>query len=512
MKNNSRTKNVTKNAFFGLTIQILTVFIEFFIRTIFIKCLGSEYLGVNGLFTNVLTILSFAELGIGNAIIFSMYREIANENIEKIKSLMSLYKKAYKTIGCIVLSVGLCITPFLKFIINGTVTIRENLYFIYILFLLNTVSSYFFSYKKSIIQAYQKNYIVDICKFIAEVLKAVLQISILVLTKNFVYYLLIQIICTLFDNIIASIKADKMFVFLKDKDVTELNKEEKKGIFSKVKALILYKFGSVILNGTDNIIISKMLGLISVGIVSNFNLLINTITQLLSSILNGFTASIGNLNTNQDLKRQKKILFQLLFFCFWLYGFCAIAFFSLSNNFIELWIGKNYQLPLSAIFAIVLNLYVNGVQFAGYTYRTTLGLFEKGKLCPIIAAIINIILSVLLCNKFGITGIIIATSISRLTTTTWYDIHLVYKYHFKESPFNFYLKYILYALSILFVGVINYVIISLIPYNNIIWFILKAILCVIIPNLLILILYRKTEEFNEILVKVKGMLWKKETI
>lgn len=512
MNSVSRTKNVTVNASLGIITQVIRIFIEFIIRTVFINVLGSEYLGVNGLFTNVLTILSFAELGIGNAIIFSMYKEIANNNVEKIKSLMQLYKKSYITIGSVVLIIGLLITPFIKLMINDTPNISESIYFIYILFLLNTSVSYFYAYKKAIISAHQKEYIINIYRLIVEVIKAVLQIVILILTKNFVLYLIIQIFCTLLDNLLASRKADKLYSYLKDKDVKKLDSEETKGIFSNVRSLVMYKFGSIVLNGTDNIIISKMLGLVTVGVVSNFNLLINTIVTLVGSILNGFTASIGNLNTNNDINKQENVFKQLFLLCVWIYGFCSIAFVILANDFVKLWVGELYQLPLLSIFAIVLHLYVNGIQFAGYTYRITMGLFNRGKYCPIIAAILNILLSILLCYKLGLAGIIFATSISRLVTTTWYDIYMVYRVKFKKSPLTFYLRYVLYFIFVLSIGFVSYELVSLIKYSGVFGFVLKTISCIIIPNALFLLIFFKTKEFKEIFKRFKELVWKKKSV
>jgi len=512
IRNNSRTKNATINASFGIISQIIRILIEFILRTVFIKQLGSEYLGVNGLFTNILTILSFAELGIGNAIIFSMYKEIANSNTEKIKSLMMLYRKTYITIGCIVLIIGLIITPFIKFIINGVPDIRENIYLIYILFLLNTAVSYFFAYKKAIISAHQKEYIINIYRLFSEIIKVILQILILKLTKNFILYLMIQIICTIIDNIISAHKANVMFPYLKDKTVKKIETKEKNKIFTNVKSLIMYKFGSIILNGTDNIIISKMLGLVSVGLLSNYNLLINTITTLIGSVLNGFTAGVGNLNTDNNIKKQEQIFNQLFLICVWIYGFCAIAFAILSNDFIRLWVGENYQISLLSVYAMSLHLYVNGVQFVGYTYRTTMGLFNRGRYCPIIAALMNIILSILLCYKIGLAGVILATSISRLLTTTWYDVYMVYKYKLKKQPFGFYFKYLINFCVIFFTGLLNYKIISFVSFDGVFCFILKTIICTIITNLIFLIAFHRTNEFKEITNKIRGLIWKKKNV
>lgn len=509
MNNKSRTKNATKNALIGIITQLIIVLLEFIGRTIFIKVLGSEYLGVNGLFTNILTILSFAELGIGNAIIFSLYKEVANDNKKKINSLLLLYKKTYKTIGITVLIVGIIIMPVLPYIINGELTIDENLYLIYSLFLINTTISYFCSYKKSVLSAYQQEYYNTLSKLISEIIKVGLQTLLLFTIKNFILYLIVQILCTFINNIIATVIANKKYSFIK-KVAEPLDTKEKKQIFNNVKSLVLYKFGSIILNGTDNIIISSMINIVNVGLLANYNLLVNTINGLIGSALNGIVSSVGNLNTSNDYSKQENIFYQLFLMCTWIYGFCAISFFVLSESFIKIWIGHEYILPTLVVLAISLHIYINGVQFVGYTYRTTAGLFNKGKFCPIIAAILNIILSIILCKIIGLAGVLFATSISRLLTTTWYDIYMAYKFIFNKNPIPFYIKYLRNILIVLIVGLINYYLISLIFMEGIVGLIVKSIVSIIVINILFLSIFFKTKEYKQLLKRGKELLWKKK--
>ena len=282
----SRTDNIVENMKTGLVVQLLNKILAFVVRTVFIKVLSTEYLGINGLFTNILTMLSFAELGIGNAIIFSMYKPVANNDKEKMKSLVKLYKKSYEKIGIIVFILGMAIMPFLDVIIKDVPDIKESISFIYFMFLLDTVLSYFFTYKKSIISAYQKESIINNYTTIIYLLRAIVQIVFLLITKNFIIYLIIQISSTLILNIVLSLKADKMFPYLKEKEVQNLEVKEKESIYKKVKSLVVYKFGSVILNGTDNVIISSMINVTMVGLCSNYTLIIEAVKSILKSILN----------------------------------------------------------------------------------------------------------------------------------------------------------------------------------------------------------------------------------
>ena len=498
----SRMKNSIKNFRYGAFTQILSTVFSFISRTVFIKILGEQYLGINGLFTNILTVLSFAELGIGNAIIFSMYKPIAIDDTEKVNALMNLYKKCYRIIGVVVLLVGVAITPFINLFIKDPPNIPESLYFIYLLYVINTALSYFFTYKKSIISAHQKEYIINGYRMFFIVFKNIVQIAFLVVTHNFIVYLILQIICTFLENLSLSIKANKMYPYIETNNYQEISKEEKGTIFKNVKSLIMYKFGSVILNGTSNIVISKMIGVVIVGFYSNYLMIVQAVSNVVGNALNGITASIGNLNATANEKVKEKTFYELFFISVWIFGFCSIALLTLLNPFIELWIGNNYLLEYNAVIAIVLQFYINGVQFTGYTYRTTAGLFVKGKWAPIIAAIINIILSILLGYVWGITGILLATSIARLATTTWVDAFLVHKYEFKTLWTKFIRKYIGYASIIIINYLICELIISNIGSGGIVNFILKAIIVTVVSNIIFILAFLRKEEFKNTLSRI----------
>ena len=221
----SRTKNSAKNLGTGVIVQVINILMEFIVRTIFIKILGKEYLGINGLFTNILTMLSFAELGIGTAIIFNMYKPVAENDKNKIRALMQLYKKSYNIIGVVVFALGICVIPFMKYIVKEAPTIKESIILIYILFLLNTSVSYFFTYKKSIISAHQKQSIINNIDSVFYLVRSILEIIFLIITKNYIVFLIIKIVSTLSENFIISMKANKMYPYLKENTKEVLNKE-----------------------------------------------------------------------------------------------------------------------------------------------------------------------------------------------------------------------------------------------------------------------------------------------
>lgn len=498
----SRTKNSIKNISTGAFAQIVNKLMEFVVRTVFIKILDTEYLGVNGLFTNVLTILSFAELGIGTAIIFNMYKPIAENDKNKIKALMDLYKRAYNIIGVVVFVLGLCVIPFMKFMVKETPDIKENINFIYILFLINTSASYFFTYKKSIISAHQKQNIINNIDSIFYFVRSILEIVFLVLTRNYIVYLLIKIICTIIENIFISKKADKMYPYLKEKNNAKLSKEESSNIFSNVKSLIVYKFGGVIMDGTDNILISSMVNVSVVGLCSNYSMIINAVKNILSSAINGLTASIGNLNAVGTAEKKEKIFYQLTFMNYVIYSFCAIAFIVLLNPFVKIWLGEKYILSIGVVIALAVSFFINGLRNPGYIYRTTMGLFQKGKITPYIGAISNIVFSIVLCKLYGVIGIFIATSIAQLVSYSWIDPYLIHKHEFKTPVRKYFKKFVIYILVFTISTIITLSVTNLIKLEGILGLFIKGFIVCVIPNLINLVLFYRTEEFKELKQKM----------
>lgn len=503
--NESRTKNSIKNIKTGIIVQIINKLLAFVVRTVFILCLGKEYLGINGLFTNILTLLSFSELGIGTAIIYSMYKPIADGDKEKIKSLMQLYKKSYYYIAMIIFLLGMMIVPFLSYIIKEPPRIKENIIFIYFLFILNTSSTYLFSYKKSIIIAYQKQSIINLVDSVFYIFKSLVEIIILFLFKNYILYLIITILVPFLENIYLIKKANKMFPFITEQNVKLLEGKEKKSIFENVKSLIVYKFGNVMLNGTDNILISSMVNVVTVGMCSNYTLIIQSVKSILNMLLEGITASVGNLNAENDVEKKEKIFFELTFINYITFSLVAIIFTGCIDLVVELWLGYEYVLNANVSIALAISFFVEGLRLPGYMYRTTMGLFKKGIASPFIASISNIVFSILLCNAFGVVGVFIGTSIAQLVSYSWIDPYIVYKYGF-EKRMNKYIKKIIkyfFAFAINLI-IVNYLLINLKVSTNIfINLMINGLVSLFIPLIINSILFFKSEEIRMLFKRIK---------
>ena len=503
MKQRSRTENSIINSAMSIVTQVLTVVLNFAVKTVFIKMLSDEYLGVNGLFTNIITMLSLADLGIGIAIPYSLYKPLAKKDEHKINVLMNFYKKVYTIIGIAVLLIGLSLTPFLGLIIKDIPKNVPHLSLIYILFVIHSASSYFFVYKKFLIDSDQKGYITSRIIFTFSTLLSIIQIILLVTTKNYILFLLSSIILVIIQNIYISSKANKLYPFIKNKTDEKLEKEDMEGIKKNVSSLFIYKVGTVIMNGTDNIIISKFIGLIIVGFYSNYVLIINSITTVLNQIFNAITSSIGNLVVTTNKKRSKEVYDNLNFANFWLYALFGVCIIVLINPFINVWIGKKYVMGFSIVFLLVLNFYVLGMQSVTNSFRNAYGLFWIAKYRPIIMVIINIVISVVLVQLIGIEGVLIGTLISRLLTTAWLDPYIVHKYGFEISPKSYYVDYLKYLVIFIAISTILNYFVSMIAINNIFILILIAILVVISVNVILVLLFFKTSEFNYFYDKIK---------
>lgn len=503
-----RVKSSIKNITTGLVGQMLMLFTNFISRTVFINILGSTYLGVSGLFGNILSLLSLAELGVGQAITFSLYKPIAENDKEKISALMEIYKKIYRYIFVFVVVVGLSLAPFLRFIIKDFDKI-PHITIIYILYVINSASSYLFVYRNTLITASQKNYIVHIISYIFTILMMILQIVGLVVFRNYFVYLIVQICMVIGQNIATAIVTGKIFPELKIKNPPKLEPEEKKRLTKNIKSLMIYKVGTLALNSTDNILISAFVGIVKVGLYSNYNLICSSITGFLSTIFSNLTASIGNLNAVET--NEKKIdMFNIINLAtFWLYGVCSICIFCVANPFITAWIGEEYLLSYRELFVIVLNVYVAGMLFAPFNYRQTMGLFVYGKMRPVISAVINLGASIILGNWYGLEGILWGTIIARVTTNVWFDPYIVFKKGIQSSPKNYFIDYLIKIVILFVTGTVCFMATIFIPNYGIVSVLVKAFISFVIVNCVFLFIYARSNEINYLKTVIKSFFIKK---
>ena len=495
MNQNSRTTNVVRNIVGGVGAQLFTTILSFVCRTVFIKLLGAMYLGVNGLFSNILSMLSLAELGIGTAIVFSMYKPIARNDQLHIARLMNFYKTAYRIIAVVVAACGLALTPFLNVLIKEDTSQIENLRLIFVLILSNTVVSYLLAYKGAMLIADQKRYVTIIIKNIFAVIQNVFQILILLITHNFIAYLIVQLITTFVANLVQAIYVNKKYPFLVQYKSEKIDTGERKIILKNVRGMMMHKIGGFVLNGTDNIIISSFVGVVSVGIYSNYLMIINIIKSYVSQITGATTASVGNLIA-KETKERSYAVFKDLFFAYNLvFTFCFVSFYVIFQPFIEWWIGKDYLLEEHVVFVVLLNFYLNGMQECINTFTNATGLFWETRHKPILECIINLGVSIWLARYIGLLGVFIGT-LASFVATFWINPVLVYKKQFSESSIHYFIRFILYTGVAIGSAVgLKHIMDVLFPQATLLFIIIRALFCIVIPPVVLTLIFGRTEEY-----------------
>lgn len=492
-----RVKYATRNIAFGYLSNAITLLLGFVLRTVFITKLDETLLGVNGLYTGVLSLLSLAELGIGTALNFSLYEPVAKKDYEKIKSYMQLYKKAYRTIAMVVAIIGLLLTPFLKYIIKnpGNNTLKDlTLY--YLIFLFNTVSTYFVSYKYSLVNAEQKNYIQTNIITITKAVTVSLQIIGLLVMPNFYLYLIISAMVELIQKIFVSIYLDRRYPYLKDKDIQPLTKDETSLVVEKTKALVFHKVGDVARLQTDSIIISAFIEVALVGIVDNYNMVISSVSNFVNIIFNSVLSSFGNLIATENKEKQYSLFKVYRFFARWIYGFSATGFFVLLTPLVMLWLGNDWTLPGTVIGCILIDYYFKGDRIVLSNFKTAAGVFEQDKYLALIQGAVNLIISIVLVQKIGLVGIYIGTIVSGMIANITKPI-IIYRVCFDKRAISYFvdsLKYGTVMIITLFISML--VRRSIFTEVTILSFIVMAIALTIIFNTIFILVFRKTEEFK----------------
>ena len=490
-----RSINSLKSVITSLIANFTSIILAFFIQRFFVKILGIEYAGLNSVFSNIIAMLAVADLGIGIAITSHLYEPVKNNDTEKIKSLLKLYKKCFNIVGIIILGIGIAIIPFLRYIIEENTIKNVELY--YIIYLLNTVFSYFLIYKRSILQATQKSYIVNIVHFIIIILTKLFQFISIKFFNSYLFYLIFMTFFTTFENIIIAIIANKIYPYIKEKNVKKLDSGLITDIKKKVKALILHKVGAFVVNSTDNLIITKILGLAITGLYANYNLIITSLSSLFNQVFASISGSLGDLIVEKNKEKNYDTYKKLLFFNAIIFIFFCIAYFCLIKPFIVLWIGEEYLLDSIVVVTIIINFYIQGTRNTINIFKDTAGIFYEDRFMPIIEVTTNLIISIVLAKFIGLPGVILGTIISSLIVIIYGHAKYVYTPLFGKSRFLFIKENAKYILLGTFDLLITYGITNLISINNtFLQLIINGIIVVIIPNLINYIILRKTEEFQ----------------
>lgn len=493
-----RVKNAGKAMTFNVVATIANRLMAFAYRLVFLHYLSAAYLGITGLFTNIILLLSFADLGIGTVLDYRLFQPISEKDTQKVGELMNFYRMVYRTIALAVLLIGMALYPFLGFFIKDAEEIPSdiNLHLVYLLFLLKTLVSYGFVYKQILVSADQRRYMLSLLNAIMAFVLYCVQILILVFTGNYTLTLVAAVVIPLVFNYTVS-----LWIGSKYKSVFRvrevISKEERKDILTEAKAMLCHKVGGTVKTSTDNIVLSKFVGLIATGMYANYAMVISTLSELIVQMLGSFSATIGNARMELDRERRLAAYEKLLFANFWIASVCTVCLFHLINDFIRIWLGEGMVLDRLTVIALSIEFYISSLRVISTSYTNASGLFVRDKARPLIEAAINLAVSIVLAKQLGIAGVFFGTAISSLLTVIWREPYLLYKYEFCTSSRNYWTYFfsftILTLLLTLGFGYINKV---LPAAGGIIAWIIKGFLMFSICNLVLALLYLRDSNFR----------------
>lgn len=508
-----RTQHAMKNIAMSILSQIVIVLLGFLSRKIFISNLGAEYLGVNGLLTNVLSMMVLIEGGIGISITYNLYKPLAEDDKPKIISLIQLYKKAYSVLAIIVLVISLMLYPFLNKMMKEGQSIG-HITVIYFIFVAKNMVSYLTAYKWSLINADQKGYVLAKYNLLFQVLTTVSKIIILMITSNYILYLLIELGVYTVQVLWNGYIVNKRYSYIKTREKYHLDNDIKSNIVTNVKAMFLHNIGGYCVYGTDNILISSFVNITTVGLYSNYTMIMGQLSALISPILGGIGASVGNLIATEESDKTYSVFKVSYLINFWIYSFCVIFLYNLLEPFIDWWLEVGLLLDKLTFIVILVNFYINGMRSSIGTFKSKAGLFSQDKYIPVIEGFINLITSIILVKYIGLVGIFIGTTISTIAIQLWNQPRIVYKHLFKIPLVEYFKKYVFYAVLTIVSGIITTNVCNLLVLGSgFMSLVLKGTICVIIPNTIYLLIFYKTDEFKYLwsifrpmLVKVKEKL------
>lgn len=498
----SRTKNATRNIFFGIIARIYSLICPFILRTIMIYSLGVEYVGLNGLFISLLQVLNLSELGVGSAMVFSMYKPIAENDTSKICALLYLYKKYYFYIGYFILIIGSLLTPFIPYFVNGKIPDDINIIYIYIINLCSTVLSYWlFAYKNSLIVAHQRLDIIEKISLFSNTFLYLFQILVLIYLKNYYYYVFLLLFHQVFTNIITAFISERLYPYYKatgDLSISEVNQ-----IKGKIKDLFTAKFGGIIQSSSDAIIISSFLGLAILGKYNNYYIILTGVFSFICILFNSILAGIGNSIIVETTEKNYNDFLLLFHLTEWIVTVCASCFICLYQHFISLWVGTDNLLEFPVVIGLVIYFVCITINQMLCVYKDASGIWHQDRYRPLVVALINLFLNLITVKWLGLYGVVLSTVISMSFVGIPWLIYNIFTVVFKKSLKFFAAKFFAYNVSSVFICVINYFFSS--SFIGLSWytFVIKLLTVVFFSNFLFVCFYCKTKEFYNAMLRIK---------
>lgn len=492
-----RTKRASSNIIFGSLQKIYQMIIPFLMRTLMIYFMGVQYLGLNSLYTSILQVLNLAELGIGTAMVYSMYKPIAEEDNITISALLKLYKIYYRVIGCVIAIVGLIAVPLIPHLVTGDIPSELNLQILYLLHLSATVFSYwFFAYKNCLLVAHQRFDVVSKTTMVINTVQYILQIIVLVAVQNYYLFLIIALANQICINVVTYFVASRMYPDIKA--VGMIDEGIKKEINGKIKDLFISKIGGTILNSADTIVISAFLGLTFLALYQNYYFLITSVLGLIEIILTSITASIGNSYVIESRTKNYNDMMKFTFLFFWLVGVCTCCFLGLFQPFIKIWVGSELLLPSAVVPCFCAYFLCYSVTRLLNVFKNAAGVWHEDRLRPLVSATVNLGLNLLTVKWLGVYGVILSTVVALGCIELPWLVHNIFSVMYSRELMKEYVKRVVqYSGGIIASCLIVVLSISFVDLGKWASLIVDFAICVIVPNILYMIIYRKHNEYKE---------------
>ena len=492
-----RTKNASRNIFFGIMLKIYQIAIPFLIRTAMIYFMGVQYLGLNSLFTSILQVLNLTELGVGSAMVYSMYKPIAEDDTLTICALLKLYRLYYRIIGFVIAVIGGILTPFIPNLIKGNLPEGMNIYILYLLNLSATVLSYWlFAYKNALFQAHQRVDVISKISLVTSTFQYILQLVIIIFIKDYYFYVLITLFTQALTNIITATFATKKYPEYKPKG--KLDSQYVKVINQRIRDLFTSKLGGVIVNSADTVVISAFLGLTMLAIYQNYYFIMTSVISFIAIIFQSCTAGIGNSVIIESKEKNFNDLKKFTFLIIWLAGFCTCCFLCLYQPFMQIWVGKDLMLGFPAVICLCIYYFVYEINQLLNTYKDAAGIWHEDRFRPLVTAIVNLAMNLIMVQFWGIYGVLLSTVLSMLFVGMPWLLHNLFTVLFDKKQLPIYLKILVnYVFVVIISNIISFLICNLVTFDGWLNFIIRAVICCIIPNFIFFIIYRRTQVFRE---------------
>ncbi len=501
----NRAQNASRNITVGVILKAYMILMPFIMRTLMIYYLGVQYLGLNSLFTSILNVLSLAELGVGSAMCYSMYKPIAEDDTERICALMNLYKIYYRIIGIVIGVIGIVLTPFIPKLIKGDVPADINIYILYFINLGATVISYWlFAYKSALLEAHQRSDILSRTAMVTTTLQYALQAFVLCVLKDYYLYVVCFMVSNVVYNLIVAVLTSKIYPMYHARGM--IGKEEKDVINQRIKDLFTSKIGTVIVYSSDSIVISSFLGLVTLALYQNYNLLVTSVSGFITVIFGSVTAGIGNSLITETEEKNYNDLIKFTFMITWLSTFCMSCFLCMFQPFMRLWVGEEMLVSYSIVICLTLYFYMLQINSLINVFKDAGGIWHEDRFRPMTTAFVNLLLNIIMVQFWGLYGVILSTLISWLIVGWPWLLHNLFTCLFDHSHLKDYVgKLVFYTIITIVVSGATALVGSLININDVADLVLRFLLCVVMPNALLFVIYFRSREMRDSIALVDKM-------